>query len=167
MIYTHASSWWLWKRPPALGGGDRKSIESCPNIHFAPDSCSNILLVTKACISLKAILLYTCSNYDKTYYMRRFWLPPGRPVSRGSTGAPLLILRPPRRYHPHTGKVKVSVCVLVVLPAWNGEVWTVNVVEVSDHTCCQVWCGQWTWLREKMFADLATNCTKHTNCTNH
>ena len=35
---------------------------------FAPDSCSKVLLVTKACISLNAILLYTCSNYDKGYY---------------------------------------------------------------------------------------------------
>ena len=32
-------------------------------------------------------------------------------------------------------KVKVSVCLFVVLPVWNGRVWTVNVVEVSNHTC--------------------------------
>ena len=34
-----------------------------------------------------------------------------------------------------TGKDKVSVCIFVVLQAWNGEVWAANVVEVSNHTC--------------------------------
>ena len=39
-----------------------------------------------------------------------------------------------QRVSPPTGN-KVGVQILVVLPAWNGEVWAVNVVEVSNHTC--------------------------------
>ena len=44
--------------------------------------------------------------------------------------------------------------------------WTVNVVEVSNHTCWPsvVWAVNMT---EEMFAGLATNCTKSTNNTNH
>ena len=89
--------------------------------------------------------------------------PLGRLKSKGSTGAPLLIPKPPRGRHPLTGNNKVSVHIFVVLPAWNGEVWAVNVVGVSNHTCWPsvVWAVNMTknvWLLTVL---------KNTNSTNH
>ena len=78
-------------------------------------------------------------NDDLDYPLRR-------QRNMGSTGACLLIPRPPRGSHPPTGRDNVSVHIFVVLPAWNGKVWPANVVEVSNHTCWPsvVWAGNMT-----------------------
>ena len=136
-------------------------------IHFAQDSCSKILMVTKLVFLLRQYYCILAVTTIRDITSKDFNCPFGRPVSMGSTGAPLLILRPPRGYHPHTGKVKVGVCVLVVLLAWNGEVWTASVIEVSDHTCWPSMVWEVHMTNRKMFADLATNCTIRTNSTNH
>ena len=121
----------LQRKPWVMADGDSKP-KTLFDVKFHQLS-AEILYVSK---DLHTVY---CSNYNKRYLNCVTACLLGRLRSMGSTNVLPLIQRWWGGISSLLGGLRLVLAYLVVLPALNAKVWSVNVVDVSNHTLAK--CG--------------------------